>query len=536
MAAGASDPATLDRYARAQAELEHHGGYLWRDRRDRRWRAASASTTTTSTAASTTFSGGELTRASLARALATAPGPAAARRADQPPRHRVARVARADARLARRGDRPGRPRPLVPRDRRHRGARARGRALALLRRDRGTPGAPSRPRASWRSVARSSASRPRSRGSSASSRAGAPGRARARRSRAPRRSRRSSASSARRPTARRCRSASTRRSAAGASSSSSRTRGSRSASRRSCCSSTPSMWLERGEHVSLVGPNGSGKTTLIETLAGQRPLAAGKLRTGHNVQVGYLSQHADELGDDRHRARGDAARNRADAEPGARAARPLPVQRRAGREAAGGALGRRAPPAVARDPRQRRRQRADPRRADQPPRPRVARGARGRAAARSAARCCSSPTTARCSTPSAPARSRSSTARCAATSAAGRSTCACARSARPRARSRSAAAPRPAAEAPPAGGRLDRGRGAEAAREAPAGPSKNRLRDQERAERAVEAAEAALVALEQELSDPAAWATKYETAKNEARHTAAKRAVDAAYAELEALL
>jgi ATPase subunit of ABC transporter with duplicated ATPase domains len=56
------------------------------------------------------------------------------------------------------------------------------------------------------------------------------------------------------------------------------------------------LWLERGEHVSLVGPNGSGKTTLIETLTAQRPLAAGKLRTGHNVTVGYLSQHGDELG------------------------------------------------------------------------------------------------------------------------------------------------------------------------------------------------------------------------------------------------
>jgi ATP-binding cassette subfamily F protein 3 len=56
------------------------------------------------------------------------------------------------------------------------------------------------------------------------------------------------------------------------------------------------IWLERGEHVSLVGANGTGKTTLIDTLAGVRPLAAGKLSTGHNVKLGHLSQHADELG------------------------------------------------------------------------------------------------------------------------------------------------------------------------------------------------------------------------------------------------
>ena len=56
------------------------------------------------------------------------------------------------------------------------------------------------------------------------------------------------------------------------------------------------LWLERGEHVSLVGPNGAGKTTLIDALSGRRPLDGGRRRTGHNVQLGYLTQHAEELG------------------------------------------------------------------------------------------------------------------------------------------------------------------------------------------------------------------------------------------------
>jgi ATP-binding cassette, subfamily F, member 3 len=53
------------------------------------------------------------------------------------------------------------------------------------------------------------------------------------------------------------------------------------------------LQLERGEHTVLVGPNGTGKTSLIETLAGKREQAAGKISLGHKVEVGYLSQHAE---------------------------------------------------------------------------------------------------------------------------------------------------------------------------------------------------------------------------------------------------
>src|ERR671915_928327 len=72
MAEGATDAATLGAYARAQARLEHAGGYTWRETinatlhglgfRDEHLDRRLAS-----------FSGGELTRASLARALAGDP-------------------------------------------------------------------------------------------------------------------------------------------------------------------------------------------------------------------------------------------------------------------------------------------------------------------------------------------------------------------------------------------------------------------------------------------------------------------------------
>jgi ATP-binding cassette subfamily F protein 3 len=56
-----------------------------------------------------------------------------------------------------------------------------------------------------------------------------------------------------------------------------------------------SFALERGDHVSLVGPNGSGKTTLLETILGRRPPAGGRVRLGHGVEPAYFSQHEVEL-------------------------------------------------------------------------------------------------------------------------------------------------------------------------------------------------------------------------------------------------
>src|SRR5262245_32095238 len=72
MASGTHDAATLRRYASAQARLEHAGGYDWRDRAASVVRGLGFTDADLDRPVST-FSGGELTRASLARALASQP-------------------------------------------------------------------------------------------------------------------------------------------------------------------------------------------------------------------------------------------------------------------------------------------------------------------------------------------------------------------------------------------------------------------------------------------------------------------------------
>ena len=72
MAGGPADQATLGAYARAQARLEHAGGYAWRDHMGAVARGLGFREEDFDRSLAT-FSGGEITRASLARALAGDP-------------------------------------------------------------------------------------------------------------------------------------------------------------------------------------------------------------------------------------------------------------------------------------------------------------------------------------------------------------------------------------------------------------------------------------------------------------------------------
>jgi ATP-binding cassette, subfamily F, member 3 len=304
------------------------------------------------------------------------------------------------------------------------------------------------------------------------------------------------------------------------------------------------LWLERGEHVSLVGPNGAGKTTLIETLAGRRPLGAGKLSTGHNVNVGYLSQHAEELG-----AGGPPGQSVVEAAQ--RATRLTPNKARAlvGRFLFSGEDAEKPLESLSGGERRRLSLAILMNGTPNPPNvlildePTNHLDLESREALEDALQGFEG------------ALLLVSHDR-ALLDAVGTRTVAIEDGSlrsfvggwpeyvRVREEKRAAGIDTPQPKrietlvnGKPAGQTAPKGsprvrKGASKS----AGPSKNRVREQSRAERAVEEAEAALKMIEDELADPAAWATQYEAAKSQARHTAAKRAVEAAYERLEALI
>jgi ATP-binding cassette subfamily F protein 3 len=52
----------------------------------------------------------------------------------------------------------------------------------------------------------------------------------------------------------------------------------------------PFLAARRGDRIGIVGPNGAGKTTLLRTIAGELPPLDGAVSFGHGVQLGYLAQ------------------------------------------------------------------------------------------------------------------------------------------------------------------------------------------------------------------------------------------------------
>ncbi len=61
----------------------------------------------------------------------------------------------------------------------------------------------------------------------------------------------------------------------------------------------PDMDVESGSRIAIVGANGIGKTTLLRTILGEQPPLSGAVTLGHNVQTGHLNQGTWNLPDDK---------------------------------------------------------------------------------------------------------------------------------------------------------------------------------------------------------------------------------------------
>lgn len=56
-----------------------------------------------------------------------------------------------------------------------------------------------------------------------------------------------------------------------------------------------SMLVRRGDGIALVGPNGAGKTTLLKMITGELSPVKGRVKLGSRVKIGYFSQEHEHL-------------------------------------------------------------------------------------------------------------------------------------------------------------------------------------------------------------------------------------------------
>ena len=137
------------------------------------------------------------------------------------------------------------------------------------------------------------------------------------------------------------------------------------------------LTIEPGARLAIVGPNGSGKSTLLDVVAGRRPPAAGTVKRGSTVVVGFADQHSSDLDQNAIVRKLVAGPHREpDFEDRALLERFWFDTDRAVRAGAH-AVGWRASPTATRDGVGHAAEPADPRRADQRSRPRHAALARG---------------------------------------------------------------------------------------------------------------------------------------------------------------